>query len=241
MPSTLVIAEAGVNYNNFDEAMKLVEYAAFAGANAVKFQIFWGIGKELSKYELTKEGWKQLYNCANYHAIGFMATAHWGSPLTFYKEEDYDVIDFVDSLVLVHKIASPYLTNEKYCKYIASKGKPILLSTGSVKNKDGMAKMSEIKQALTWLKGSKVCLLHCVSKYPLKNPHYERILKLKKFGVSVGLSDHSTNKMIQCWPVVEKHFKLDDNCIDSNVSLNPNEFREMVRNIRNYESMFKTR
>jgi sialic acid synthase SpsE len=99
--------------------------------------------------------------------------------------------------------------------------------------------MSEIRQALEWLKDSDVTLLHCVSKYPPKNAHYERILKLKKFGKPVGLSDHTTNKMIQCWPVIEKHFKLNNNCIDSNVSLNPGEFREMVRNIRNYQQAFK--
>jgi sialic acid synthase SpsE len=238
---TLIIAEAGVNYNNFEEAQRLVEMASFCGANAVKFQVFWGIGDKLAKYELSKDQWKQLHNLAHYHAMGFMATPHWGSPLTFYKDEDYEVIDFVDSLVSIHKIASPYLTNEKYCKYIASKGKPILLSTGSIIHKDGMATMAEIKLALSWLKDSDVTLMHCVSKYPSKNPHYERIIKLKKFGKPVGLSDHSLNKMILCFPVVEKHFKLNNNCIDSKVSLEPNDFREMVRNIRNYQLAFKTK
>ncbi len=232
------IAEAGVNFNNFEEAKRLVEMASFAGANAVKFQIFWGIG--LEKYELTKEQWVELKNISDFHAIEFMSTPHWGSPLTFYKDEDYEVIDFVDTLVKRHKIASPYLTNKKYLEYIASKKKPILLSTGSIKNKDGMARIKEIRQALYWLRNSDVTLLHCVSKYPPENPHYERILKLKKFGKPVGLSDHSLNKMIQCWPVVEKHFKLDNNCIDSNVSLNPEEFREMVRNIKNYSLAFGT-
>jgi N-acetylneuraminate synthase/N,N'-diacetyllegionaminate synthase len=236
---SLVIAEAGVNFNNFEEAKQLVQFAAFAGANIIKFQTFWGIGDKLLKYELKKDEWRQLHDLAGKYAMGFMTTPHWGSPLTFYKEEDYEVIDFVDSLVKIHKIASPYLTNEKYCKYIASKGKPIFLSTGSIIHKDGMARMGEIKQALKWLKGSNVTLLHCVSKYPPKNAHYERILKLKKFGKPVGLSDHTTNKMIQCWPVIEKHFKLNNNCIDSNVSLNPEEFREMVRNIRNYQQAFK--
>jgi len=239
MKPTLIIAEAGVNYNNFEEAKELVMKAAFVGANTVKFQIFWGIG--LAKYELTKQEWNYLHNFAHRHAIGFMATPHWGSPLTFYKDEDYEVIDFVDSLVKIHKIASPYLTNEKYCRYIASKGKPILLSTGSIKNKNGMATMREIKTALSWMPDADITLLHCVSKYPAKKPHYERILKLRKFKKPVGLSDHSLNKMIQCWPVVEKHFKLNNNCIDAKSSLDPEEFREMVRNIRNYQLAFKTR
>lgn len=238
---SLIIAEAGVNFNNFDEAIKLVEMAAFAGANVIKFQTFWGIGEKLARYELSKDQWRQLCNWAHYHAIGFMATPHWGSPLTFYKKEDYDVIDFVDSLVRVHKIASPYLTNKKYCKYIASKGKPILLSTGSIIHKNGMATMAEIEKALSWMPKANITLLHCVSKYPPKNAHYERILKLRKFGKPVGLSDHTTNKKIICWPVIEKHFKLHDNCIDANVSLNPEEFREMVRHVRNYQLIFKTR
>lgn len=240
MHPTLIIAEAGVNYNNFEEAKELVEKAAFAGANVVKFQIFWGIGEKLAKYELTKNEWSALKNHAKWLAMGFMATPHWGSPLTFYKDEDYEVIDFVDSLVSIHKIASPYLTNEKYCKYIASKGKPILLSTGSTTRKDGMATIKEIKQALSWMPDSDITLLHCISKYPPKNPHYERILKLKKLGKPVGLSDHTLNKMIPCWPVVEKHFKLNNNCIDAKVSLDPEGFREMVRNIRNYQMAFRT-
>ena len=229
----IIIAEAGVNFKNYSDARNLVMMAKFCGADAIKFQIFWGIG--LPEYEVSKFNWKELKKYADYLSIEFMATPHWGSPLTFYKEEDYDVIDFVDSLVKRHKVASPYLTNRKYLEYIASKGKPILLSTGSITRKDGMATMKEIKQALSWIPKADVTLLHCVSKYPPKKAHYERILKLKKFGKPVGLSDHTTNKMIQCWPAVEKHFKLDDNCIDAKVSLNPEEFREMVRNIKNYE------
>ncbi len=228
--NSFIIAEVGINYNSFEEAKKLVEMASFTGANAVKFQIFWNLGR-LDKYELSKEQWIELKDYCNEFAREFIATPHC-------KDFDADTIDFVDTLVKRHKIASPYLANKKYVKYIASKGKPILLSTGSLTRKDGIATMAEIKQALGWCESCDVTLLHCVSKYPCKNPHYERILKLKKFGRPVGLSDHSLNKMIQCWPVIEKHFKLNDNCIDSNVSLNPEEFREMVRNIRNYQTAF---
>jgi len=231
--NSLIIAEAGINYNNFEEAKRLVEMASFCGANAVKFQIFWALGR-LKEYELSKDQWKQLYNLAHYHAIGFMATPHC-------NKLDKNTIDFVDSLVSVHKIASPYLTNRKYIEYIASKGKPILMSTGSLIRKDGMATTKEIKKTLSWIPKADVTLLHCVSKYPCKNPHYERILKLRKLGKPVGVSDHSLNKLLICWPVIEKHFKLNDNCIDSKVSLDPNDFREMARNIRNYQSAFKKR
>ncbi len=232
-----IVAEAGVNYNSFEDARALTEIAAFCGANAVKFQIFYNIGC-LENYEFTKEQWTELKQVAEHLNIEFMASPHWGSPLCGYKKEDFEVIDFVDTLVKRHKIASPYLTNKKYVKYIASKGKPILLSTGSITRKDGMATMAEIKKTLSWMPKADVTLLHCVSKYPPKKAHYERILKLRKFGKPVGLSDHTTEQMIQAWPVVEKHFKLSDNCIDYKVSLDPNKFREMVRNIRNYETIF---
>lgn len=231
--SSLIIAEAGINYNSFEEAKKLVEMASFCGANAIKFQIFWGMGR-LQKYELSKEHWRTLRNLCNDYVIGFLATPHCDP-----NKVDKETIDFVDSLVPIHKIASPYLKNREYIEYIASKNKPILLSTGSLTRKDGMATIKEIKETLSWIPKANVTLLHCVSKYPCRNPHYERILKLKKLGRPVGVSDHSLNKMVQCWPVVEKHFKLTDNCIDSKVSLAPNDFREMVRNIRNYQVVFR--
>jgi sialic acid synthase SpsE len=228
----------GVNHNgDFEKAKELVENAVFCGADAVKFQTFWNIG--LEKYEFTKEQWVELKKLADSLAIEFMSTPHWGSPLTFYKDEDFEVIDFVDSLVKRHKVASPYLTNRKYLEYIASKGKPLLISTGSIKNEKGVATNKEIREALSWIPQADITLLHCVSKYPLDKPNYKRIRELKIFKKPVGVSDHSLNKMIQCFPVVEKHFKLDDDCIDANVSLNPEEFREMVRNIRNYQLLFK--
>lgn len=235
-----IIAECGVNHNgDFERAKQMVETAAYCGADIVKFQTFWDIGERLKKYEFTKEQWVELKELANSLTIEFMSTPHWGSPLTFYKDEDLEVIDFVDTLVKYHKVASPYLTNKKYLEYIASKGKPLFISTGSINHENGMATNKEIKEALSWIPQADITLLHCVSKYPLDKPNYKRIRELKKIKKPVGLSDHSLNKMIQCFPVVEKHFKLDDDCIDANVSLNPEEFREMVRNIRNYQILFK--
>lgn len=236
--NSFIIAEIGINHGgDFEKAKRMIEAAAMCGANAIKFQTFWGL-KGLEKYEFLKEQWAALKNFAEELAVEFMTSLHWESSLAKNKNEDYKAINFVDTLVKRHKIASPYLTNKKYVQHIAKKGKPILLSTGSVKNKNGMAKMSEIKTALTWLKNCDVALLHCVSKYPCKNQHLERIKKLKAFGRPVGLSDHSLEKDVKSWPVVEKHFKLDDDCIDAKVSLSPTEFAEMVKHIRNYQSIF---
>ena len=236
--NTFIIAEAGVNHDgDFETAKKMIEEAAIVGADAIKFQTFWDIG--LDKYEFTEEQWKELKELCDTIGIEFMTTPHWGSPLTFYKESDFDVIDFVDNMVKRHKIASPYLTNRLYVQYVALKGKPIYMSTGSIKHKNGMATIEEIKETLSWIPGIDVTLLHCVSKYPPKKAHYDRIIELQKLGKPVGLSDHTLNKDVNSWPVVEKHFKLDDKCIDAKVSLNPKDFNEMVTNIKNHENLYR--
>ena len=116
-----------------------------------------------------------------------------------------------------------------------SKGKPILISTGSLDNENGMATYEEIIQALEWLDGYNTkTLLHCVSKYPCDEPHYERISEISSHCMNVGLSDHSkTIKVPKGLSVYEKHFMLEDSdCIDKNVSLTPSEFKEMVKWLR---------
>jgi len=233
----MIIAEFGVNHEgDFNKAKEAIEMATICGANAIKFQTFWGIG--LEKYEFTKEQWIALRNQTDKLGIEFMSTPHWGSPLTFYKDEDFEVIDFVDTLVKRHKIASPYLINKKYVEYIASKGKPILMSTGSIKNENKMATIDEIKETLSWIPNADITLLHCISKYPCENSQIERIEELKKLGKPVGLSDHSLTTDVRPFPFIEKHFKLDDSCIDANISLNPKQFNEMVVNIKNYVSIY---
>jgi len=230
-----IIAEAGVNHNgNIDRAKELVKTAKEIGADAVKFQTFWDLGC-LKEYELTKKQWVDLKLYCDEIGIEFMSTPHWGSPYCGYKDEDYEVIDFVDTLVKRHKIASPYLTNRRYVIAIANKRKPIILSTGSIIHKNRMATIAEINQALTWLYKMDITLLHCISKYPLKSDNYSRVQKLRRFGVPVGVSDHTQNINIPSFPVIEKHFKLDDNCIDANVSLNPEQFKQMVDHVRNKE------
>lgn len=236
------IAEAGVNFNgSLDKAKKMADEARLAGADAVKFQTFWDIGKELKKYEMSKEQWRELEVCCDEIGIEFMTTGHWGSPLTFYKDEDYDVLDFINSLVKRHKIASPYLTNKKYVDKIISFGKPIIASTGSIVHPDGMATMKEIETFLGWfpqfyivdqgeeLKKYDLTLLHCISKYPPEEAHYLRVIELDKFGYPVGISDHTQNIKVPQVPVIEKHFKIDEECLDANVSLAPKDFKLMVK------------
>ena len=224
---TYVIAEAGINHNgDINLAKRLAYVSMISGADAVKFQTFWDMGR-LSEYELSKEEFVELSEHCKDLSIDFMTTPH-----------TIGSIDFVDTLVSVHKIASPFLLDEAFIKKVASKGKPILLSTGSLSSEDGMASLSDIETALSWLRESgmdkQTTLLHCVSKYPCLDPHVERITELERFGLPVGISDHSkTMEYKQTFPVIEKHIML--HCfssIDSNVSLYPDEFRYMVNKVR---------
>jgi len=235
---TFVIAEAGVNHDGkFVEALMLVDAAARAGADAIKFQTFWKLGC-LEKYEFSKTQWAELKEYCDEKNIEFMSSPHWGSPHCGYKDEDYPVIDFVDNLVKRHKVASPYLVNKSYIKYIATKNKPIILSTGSIIHEDGMATIEEVEKALSWIPTADVTLMHCVSKYPLADRKLERIEELKKFLKVVGLSDHSRHILAPTLPVIERHFMIDENCIDANVSLNEKEFTKMVKHIRKNESVY---
>lgn len=232
---TYVIAEAGCNHNgSVDTAKIMIEKATIAGADAVKFQTFWNLGC-LKEYEFTKDQWACLKDYCDKMGTDFLTTPHWGSPLCGYKDEDYEVIDFVDTLVERHKIASPYVTNEKYVRYIASKGKPVLMSTGSLTEAGSMATDKQIEQALVWLDGIDTTLLHCVSQYPPVNAHYERIKELRYFGHKVGISDHTQKLLFPPMDVIEKHFKLDDNCIDAKISITPKQLHQMVEALRNFE------
>lgn len=233
-----IIAEIGVNHNgNLERAKLIAEKALIAGADCVKFQTFWGLAG-LEKYEFTKDQWRELKAYCDSFPIDFMTSAHWGSPVCGYNKEDYEAIDFVDELVKTHKIASPYLTNENYLRHIASKGKPVFLSTGSLANEKGVADVEEVRLALERLKGVPVTLLHCVSKYPAESGEYQQIKILKQLGVPVGISDHTQKTSFPPMPVIEKHFKIDEDCIDANVSLNPDQFSKMVNFIRTYEELY---
>lgn len=223
MDSLLIIAEAGINHNgSLELAKKLADEAKLAGADAVKFQTFWNMGR-LEEYEFTITQWFKLKKYCDKIGITFLTTPH-----------TIDSISFVDSLVPIHKIASPHLTEPVFLYKIASMKKPILLATGNSRNKTGMATLRQIEGALRYLKNANITLLHCVSKYPCKNGQYDEIDRLNKFGYPVGLSDHTKNvELPRGLSVYEKHLMLEDmDCIDKSVSLTPHQFKEMTDYIR---------
>lgn len=248
-----IIAEAGVNHNgDLTMARRLVEAAAEAGADAVKFQTFTldsivasaapmadyqkantgngGSQKDmLANLELPLEAFSALAEHASSLEIEFMSTA-------------FDPISLDHLLGLgVHrlKIPSGEITNPELVKAIGRSGLPVIMSTG-------MANLGEIERALGWLSESgaaDISLLHCVSDYPA-DPSDANLAAMDTlrvaFGHPVGWSDHTLGDTVTVAAVargatiVEKHFTLDTNLPgpDHKASLDPSELKRMVDNIR---------
>jgi N-acetylneuraminate synthase len=257
-PSTLVIAEAGVNHNgDLQLAMQLVDAAATAGADVVKFQTFQSnqlatgraeqavyqqkaLGKAqsqlamLQQLELQPEQHTQLLEHCQQRGIEFLSTAF-----------DPPSIQLLSSLRLKRwKIPSGEITNLPYLRQIGSQGQSVILSTG-------MANLGEIEAALEALElagtpRNKITVLHCTTEYPA--PPEEVNLRAMQtiaqaIGVAVGYSDHTQGTEVPIAAVamgatvIEKHLTLDRNLPgpDHQASLEPEEFAAMVRGIRTIE------
>jgi N,N'-diacetyllegionaminate synthase len=256
---TLIIAEAGVNHNgDMATARRLVDAAAEAGADLVKFQTFSAktlvsakavkaeyqnrneAGNSetqqsmLQRLELPKEAhFDLLSHCANC-GIGFFSTAF-----------DFDSLDFLNQLGLPYfKVPSGEITNLPYLRRVAGFGKELILSTG-------MATLGEIEAALEVIEQSGcprdlITLLHCTTEYPA--PYGEVNLRAiatlrDAFGVAVGYSDHTEGIEISLAAValgatiIEKHFTLDRSMPgpDHAASLQPDELRALVAGVRRIE------
>jgi len=254
--STFIIAEAGVNHNgDISLAKRLIEAAAEAGADAVKFQTFRaenvvtrGAPKAeyqrgtmdtaesqlemLKKLELTGQDFAGLKDYCEQRGILFMSTPH-----------DQESIDLLEQLgVSLFKVGSGDITNIPYLQHMARKGKPIILSTG-------MTTLGEVEEAVETIlaAGNKdLILLHCVSNYParVEDCNLRAIQTLEiAFQLPVGFSDHTLGIEISLAAValgakvIEKHFTLDKTLPgpDHRVSLEPAELARLVRGIRNIE------
>ena len=254
--SIKIIAEAGVNHNgDYKLAENLVDKAAWAGADCVKFQTF--IAKNLvsasapqaeyqkgntqkveSQYEMIKrlelsfEDFQTLSKYCAEQGITFCSTAF-----------DLDSIQFLSKLHLPFwKIPSGEITNLPYLIKVAQVGSPIILSTG-------MCHLKEVETAVRVLQkyGSKdITLLHCTTQYPtpFADVNLNAMLTLKQeFGLPVGYSDHTEGIAVPIAAaamgaiVIEKHFTLDRTLPgpDHKASLEPGELKEMVEAIRAVE------
>jgi len=255
-PRIFIIAEAGVNHNgDLALARRLVEVAATAGADALKFQTFradalvridapkagyqvetTGDGESqyemLRKLELGEEAHMELACLCREAGIEFLSTPF-----------DETAVDLLARIGVVrYKIASGEITNLLLLRHIAAKGRPVILSTG-------MSRLEEIGAALAALRAAgavDVTLLHCVSDYPTRAEDVNlRVMDAlrERFGVPVGFSDHTRGITVAIAAAargavaIEKHFTLDRSLPgpDHRASLEPEELKKMIASIREVE------
>ncbi len=250
-----IIAEAGVNHNGkFRLAKKLVEEAAKAGADAIKFQTYKtedlittyapkaayqdrNIGKKKTQFQMLKEleqPVKDIINLKNYakdKGIILFSTP--------YDTHSVDLLEKID--MPAYKLASIEVVSHPFIEYVAETKKPVILSTA-------MSTMKEIEDAVKVLRktgNKKLALLQCYFNYPTdyKDANIKAMDKLKKFGTVIGFSDHtmgyaaSVAAVALGAKVIEKHFTLSRKMKgpDHKASLEPKELAEMVRAIRQAE------
>jgi len=250
-----IIAEAGVNHNGrLELAKRLVEMAARAGADAVKFQkrtvkdilvaealarpylsanaLGATYGEHRERLELTEEEYWELASLCRERAIIFLASA-W----------DKHSADFLEELgVSAFKVASADITNIPLLEHIACKGKPMIISTG-------MSEIEEIADTVATVRQyhDQIVLLQCTSTYPCNNDEVNlRVMETlrRTFDVLVGYSGHerglapSEAAVALGAVVVERHFTLDRTMRgpDHAASLEPRGLELLVRNIRNIEA-----
>lgn len=256
---TLIIAEAGVNHNgDLDQARRLIDVAAAAGVDYVKFQTFkteklvsrdarkadyqkenTGDATEsqfamIKKLELDRATHELLIDYCREKKVKFFSTAF-----------DLDSIDLLEELGLdLYKIPSGEVTNYAYLRKIAGKNKPTILSTG-------MCDLGDVEAAVrllleSGLDRSQLTILHCNTEYPtpMADVNLRAMNTLgRAFDVRVGYSDHTLGIEVPIAAValgatcIEKHFTLDRTLPgpDHRASLEPDELKAMVAAIRNVE------
>lgn len=257
--NTLIIAEAGVNHNgDMEMAKQLIDVAADAGVDYVKFQTFkseklvsknaekasyqkenTGDSSEsqlkmLQKLELSETDHLELIAYCKSKNIKFLSTAF-----------DVESIDFLNKLNIdLFKIPSGELTNYPYLEKIGSLEKPIIISTG-------MATLDEIGQAMAVLLRNgalrhQITILHCNTEYPtpMEDVNLNAMETIAEtYSVAIGYSDHTLGIEVPIAAValgatvIEKHFTLDKTLPgpDHKASLEPSELKAMVKAIRNIE------
>jgi sialic acid synthase SpsE len=253
---TYIIAEAGLNHNGSVEiAKQLIDLASDAGADAVKFQKrtvdklavkatldapdsrfpeFGTTYREIREHlEFDMGQYREIKQYSEEKGLDFLCTAF-----------DPEAADFLEELgISIYKLASHSATNIELLEYLAKTGKQSIMSTG-------MADLDEIDTAVNIFKkhNTPLLLLHCVSAYPTPldecNLNMINVLK-ERFGLPTGYSGHELGFLPTLTAVamgavaVERHYTLDNKMIgfDHKMSLNPEEFVEMVKSIRNIEKI----
>ena len=253
-----IIAEAGVNHNgDLQLAKQLIDVAADAGADAVKFQTFTAetlVSLSAPKADYQKQTtatdesqFAMLKKLELDHAAHLSLREHCRQRNIQFLSSAFD-LDSIDSLVElgmdIFKIPSGEITNLPYLRKIGQLGKPAILSTG-------MATVAEIEAAVQVLlaagcRKEQLTLLHCNTEYPTPMPDVNlraMLTMAETFGLAVGYSDHTLGIEVPIAAVamgasvIEKHITLDHSLPgpDHRASLEPHQLQEMVRAIRNIE------
>lgn len=235
-----LIAEIGSNHNgDMDLCRRIIDAAVDAGADAVKFQSWTeetlvskegyeqseSLRESVRKYQFTPDQHREIQAYCHEQGVPFCSSV--------FSEEEADLLD--DLGVPFYKIASMDINNLPLLRYVAQKGRPVVMSTG-------MATLGEIEQAVAAIQeagNERIVLLHCVSVYP---PDVDRVdlrnmeMLETAFGTPVGFSDHTLGTTVPLAAVargaclIEKHFTVDKDLPgwDHAISANPEEFAALV-------------
>ena len=256
--SIIIIAEAGVNHNgDLTLAKQLIDKAAEAGADLVKFQSFSAdrlATRQAKKanYQIATTGstetqhqmLSRLELSANMH---YELTAHCDLRNIEFLSTGFDIesINFLIKLGINYfKIPSGEITNLPYLRHIGQFSKSVILSTGMSTLGDIEAAIDALEQAGT--ARSLITVLHCTTEYPtpMREVNLRAMQSIQSaFGVDVGYSDHTAGIEVSIAAaalgasVIEKHFTLDRSLPgpDHKASIEPNELKAMVCAIRNIE------
>jgi len=255
--SVFIVAELSANHNHdIEVAKKTIRASKKAGADAIKLQTYTPDTITIdcdNEYFQMKQGtiwdgqtlynlYKQAYTPWEWHEELFETAKNEGL-ICFSTPFDLSAVDFLEKLdPPCYKIASFEITDIPLIEYVASKGKPIIMSTG-------IATLADIERAVNACRkvgNNDIALLKCTSSYPapIEEANLLTIPHLREtFDVVPGLSDHTMGSSVAIAAValgakiVEKHFILDRNLggPDSSFSMEPEEFKQMVESIRNVE------
>lgn len=251
-----IIAELSANHNgSLETAIETVKAAKRAGADAIKLQTYTAdtitidskkddfkikgtIWEEKYLYDLYKEAYtpwewhKQLFEAAEKEGL-----------ICFSSPFDNSAVDFLEDLnVPAYKIASFEITDIPLIEYVASKGKPIIISTGIATNEDIELALDACRR----MGNDDISLLKCTSSYPAPIEEANMIMVkdlAERYGVISGLSDHTMGSTVPvvatCFgaKIIEKHFIIDRSIggPDASFSMNEQEFTDMVRAVREAE------
>lgn len=248
---SFIIAEIGMNHDgSMGQARCFIDAAAEAGADAVKFQT------HIAEAETLRNAPPPPYFSEEPRFEYFKRTAFDKSQLTGLKDYtearglificspfSIPAVDLLESVnVTSYKIPSGEITNLPFLKYLAKKGKPIIISSG-------MSSLPELDEAISLIRqfNDDIILMQCTSEYPClyENVGLNLIQELKqRFDLPIGLSDHTLTiytaiaavTLGAC--VIEKHFTLSQRMYgpDAKFSLTPEEFKQMVEGIRAVET-----